>query len=575
MRAVARLPTSPAGRQRAVGAVAAMMASIALTSAWLEGTGTAIRFVDIANDRGVTFVHAGSPTSEKYLLETMGGGVGVLDYDNDGRLDIFFVNGAALADPMPRGATPDKSDRRYHNRLYRQTADGRFEDATSRAGVSGTGYGMGVAVGDYDNDGDADMYVTAYGGNTLYRNNGDRTFADVTAAAGVGGSGWSASAAFVDADHDGRLDLFVTRYLDWSFEANIFCGDRPPGRRAYCHPDRFPGVASLLFRNDGGGTFSEVGTRAGIADAAGKSLGVAIADFDRDGLIDVFVANDSVREFLFRNHGAGRFEDVALATGTAYDQDGRAFAGMGVTFDDYDADGWPDVLVTTLSNQLYAYFRNQRNGTFTYSTHPSGLATITRLRSGWGLALMDADNDGWRDLLVAQGHVLDTVEDNTPHISYRQPLLIARNDRGRFIDVSPTAGPAFAMPRAARGLAIGDLDADGRLDAVINSLNTPAVVLRNVTERSGHWLGVRLTGVRSNRDGAGATVEVVAADGTARLATVSTTGSYLSASDRTAHFGLGDNAHVRSVRVRWPSGIVQTVTPARVDQVLTITETAP
>jgi hypothetical protein len=549
-----------------------MLAALAMASPWPERTSPAITFEDVAADRGVTFVHSGSPTSAKYLLETMGGGVGVLDYDNDGRLDLFFVNGAALADPMPRGAKADKQDPRYHNRLYKQLADGRFEDVTDRAGVRGTGYGMGVAVGDYDNDGDADMYVTGYGSNRLYRNNADGTFADVTAEAGVAGSGWSASAAFLDFDHDGRLDLFVTRYLDWSFEANVFCGDRPPGHRAYCHPDRFPGVTSLLFHNDNGTTFTEVGPRAGIADPAGKSLGVAIADFDRDGRIDVYVANDSVREFLFRNKGDGRLEDVAATAGAAYDQDGRVFAGMGVTFDDHDNDGWPDVVVTTLSNQLYAYFRNERNGTFAYATHAAGLAPITRLRSGWGLASMDADNDGWRDLLVAQGHVLDTVEYTTPHIAYRQPLLIARNDRGRFIDVSLTAGPAFTVPRAARGLAVGDLDGDGRLDAVVNTLNASGVVLRNVTEGRGHWLGVRLSGVRSNRDGVGAGVEVVGADGTTQVATVSTTGSYLSASDRTAHFGLGDSTQVKSVRVRWPSGIVQSVTPAGVDRVLTITE---
>lgn len=530
-----------------------------------------IAFADAAAARRLGFIHQGSPTAEKYLLETMGSGVAVFDADNDGRLDVFFTNGAELSAPMPKGTGPAKDGVRFSNRLFHQAADGRFEDVTARAGLAGEGYGMGVAVGDYDNDGNDDLYVTAYGGNRLYRNQGDGTFADVTAAAGVAGSGWSTSAAFVDVDEDGRLDLFVARYLDWSFATNGYCGEPPPGPRAYCHPDRYPGATSLLFHNGGNGHFTEIGTRSGIADPGGKSLGVAIADFDKDGHIDIFVANDSVREFLFHNKGGGIFEDIALAGGAAFDQDGRPFAGMGVAFDDQNNDGWPDLLVTTLSNQLYAFFRNERGERFTYATHPSGLADISRLWSGWGLAMVDADNDGHRDLLVAQGHVLDTIEQTSPHLRYRQPLLFARGEGERFVDVSATAGEISGRPFAGRGLATGDLDGDGRVDAVVTTIDGPALLLLNTSERTGHWVGIRLRGIRSNRDGIGASVELTSASGAKQYATVSTTGSYLSAGDRTVHFGLGSET-AAAITIRWPGGSVQVVDRVLVDRVTIITE---
>ena len=534
-----------------------------------------VRFVDATEALGIDFRHEASPTSQKYLPETMGGGVALIDFDDDGRLDLFFVNGARIDDPMPKGALPVKDGPRFSNRLYHQEADGRFEDVTASAGLTGTGYGQGVAVGDFDNDGDEDLYVTALFGNRLYRNDGKGRFTDVTAEAGVAGGGWSTSAAFVDFDHDGRLDLFVARYLDWSFEANPYCGEPRPGPRAYCHPDQWKGASALLFHNDGDGRFTEVSARAGVANPEGKSLGVAIADFDGDGRVDLFVANDSVRQFLYRNRGDGTFQDQALLAGAAYDQDGRAFAGMGVDFADYDNDGHPDVVVTNLSNERYAIYRNAGDGTFSYETHASGLGKLTLLNSGWGVRFLDYDNDGTVDLFVAQGHVMDTIEQTSPHLRYRQPPLLARNEGGRFTDAGSSAGDAFRDAWAARGLAVGDLDDDGDLDVVVTTVGGRPYVLRNDGGNRGHWLTLRLVGHRSNRDGIGADVRLVTASGVVRQATVTTTGSYLSAGDRRVHFGLGSETRVRALEIRWPSGTVQRLQDVGIDRPLVVEEPAP
>jgi hypothetical protein len=340
----------------------------------------------------------------------MSGGVAMFDFDNDGWLDLFFVNGAALTDPMPPGRAPDKTDPRYWNRLYKNNRDGTFTDVTERAGLQGTGYGMGVAVGDFDNDGFPDLYVTSLGANTLYRNNGDGTFTDITAKAGVAADGWSTGACFIDYDRDGRLDLMVSRYVEWGFDRNPYCGERRPGYRAYCHPDQFKPATHLLYRNNGDGTFRDVSELSGFGKVPSKGLGVAVNDFDRDGWPDIVVANDSAPEQLFRNNHDGTFTNVALGLGMAYDEDGKTFAGMGVDFADYDNDGWPDVFINALANQRYALFKNSKATAFDYVSGPSGVAGLTTLHSGWGAKFVDYDNDGWKDLIVAQGHVMDNIE---------------------------------------------------------------------------------------------------------------------------------------------------------------------
>ncbi len=527
------------------------------------------RFVEISQRLGVNFQHQASHTSKKYLPETMGSGVALFDYDNDGRLDIFFVNGAPLSDPTPKGTIPQKTGPKYGSRLYHQKADGTFEDVTEKAGLQGTGYGMGVAVGDYDNDGYEDLYVTAYGGNKLYHNNGDGTFSDVTAKAGVGGSGWSTSAAWVDLDGDGFLDLVVLRYLEWDFD-DVWCGEHKEGYRAYCHPDYFKPARPLVYHNNGDGTFTEVAEKLGLSKPA-KGLGVALADYDRDGHIDLFFANDSMVEFLYHNRGDGTFEEVGLVSEVAVDIDGRTYAGMGVDFADYNNDGWPDIVVTDLANQRYALYQNNGDGTFAYVSTPSGLAGMTLAHSGWGVRLFDFDNDGWKDLLIAQGHDLDTIEKTNPSLRYREPMLLARNIGKGFVDVSQSSGEVFKQSWVARGLAIGDLDNDGRLDAVVTTNDGPAYVLRNETPSANHWLLLRLVGHKSNRDAIGANVKLVTASGQ-QFATVTTASSYLSSSDKRVHFGLGKEKSIESIEIRWPSGIVQTLKNIPADQVLQIDE---
>lgn len=527
------------------------------------------RFSDVTSALAVHFQQVASHTSKKYLIETMGSGVALFDYDNDGRLDIFAVNGAPLTDPTPKGMIPQKAGPEHWNRLFHQKPDGTFEDVTEKAGLQGVGYGMGVAVGDYDNDGYEDLYVTGYGGNKLYHNNGDGTFTDVTAQAGVGGSGWSTSAAWVDLDNDGLLDLVVLRYMQWDFD-DIWCGERKEGFRAYCTPDAFRPIRPLVYHNDGSAHFTEVSQKLGLS-GQGKGLGIALADYDRDGHIDLFFANDSMPEFLYHNIGNGTFEEVGLPAGVAVDGEGRSYAGMGVEFTDYNNDGLPDLVITDLANQMYALYRNNGGGTFTYESYPSGLARMSFTHSGWGVRFLDYDNDGWKDLIIAQGHDLDTIELTFPNLHYREPMLLARNMGKSLVDVSAEAGAVFQQPWVARGLATGDIDNDGRVDAVVTTNDGPMHVLHNDTTTPNHWLSLRLVGHKSNRDAIGAIVKVMSEQG-AQFATVTTAGSYLSSSDKRLHFGLGQDAVAKSIDIQWPSGIRQTIQNVRGDQILQVDE---
>jgi hypothetical protein len=513
--------------------------------------------------KGLDFVLRNSPTPKKYLIETMPGGVALLDYNKDGLLDIFLVDGGRI--PSPNGKLDFFSRREplYWNRLYRQNPDGSFTDVTEQAGLANAGdtnYGMGVAVGDYDNDGYPDLYVTNYGKNILYHNNGDGTFTDVTEKAGVAAGGWSVSAGFFDYDNDGKLDLFVVRYLDWSMATNKTCGTQMP---TYCPPGEFPPITNVLYHNRGDGTFEDVSQKSGIAAKKGHGLGVAFADYDGDGYTDVFVTNDVVDQFLFHNNGDGTFSEIGLDSGAALTVDGKMLSGMGVVFQDYDNDGRPDLIVTQLPHQHYAAFHNDDHGAFSEQGLEAGFGVFSGNVSGWGVGLEDFDNDGWKDLFIIQGHVYDNVEKYDSTIKYLEPPLLALNRKGRFERAN--AGTTESV--AGRGAAFGDINNDGWIDVVTTKLEGPAVVFLN---RGGnnHWIGISLEGAKSNRDGYGARVEV---NGQVRFATAS--GSYLSSSDPRLHFGLG-SATTATIQICWPSGIRQKVVADHVDHYLAIKEQA-
>ena len=531
-----------------------------------------LRFEDRSGAAGIDFRHHANPTPDKHLVETMGGGVALLDYDNDGFLDIFFVNGGALV-AQGDGVIVDRADPELHDRLYRSLAGEAFEDVTEQTGVSGEAaniYGMGAATGDYDNDGFVDLFVTGYGGTILYRNRGGMAFEDRTEVAGANVPGWTASAGFFDADLDGDLDLFVTRYLDWSLETSRRCGEKIP---VYCSPRAYPAVSNVLLRNDGDGSFTDVSGDWGVARSHGKALGVAFNDADADGLPDVIVANDSTAQQLFLNRGSNGFSEEALPAGLAYNEDGGSFAGMGVDFEDYDNDGRPDVVATALAKELYPLYRNEGDGTFGYRTRQSGLAEITAGLSGWSVKFVDFDHDGWKDLFAAQGHVLDNVELMEPGIPYMQPPLLALNEAGRFVDASASAGAVFHTAIAGRGTAFGDLDNDGDIDLVLTVLNDePALLYSNASGTENGWLQVRLAGRASARDGQGARVRIQSASAGEQVRYATTAGGYLSASDPRLHFGLGADARIDRLTVEWPSGAKQVLKDVEPDRLIALRE---
>ena len=528
-----------------------------------------VQFVDVTLVAGIDFHLTCGGSEKRYILESMCGGVAFLDYDNDGWLDILLVNGSTLED-MRRGTSPT-------SKLYHNNRDGTFTDVTAKAGLNHRAWGMGVCVGDYDNDGWEDIYITYVGGGVLYHNNGDGTFRDVTAAAGVGNTGrWGTSCAFGDYDNDGHLDLYVANYVDLDlnhlpeFGSSVFCQYR--GIPVSCGPRGLPGGRDRLYHNKGDGTFEDVSERLGIDPNAYYGLGVVWGDYDNDGWLDLYVANDSSPSLLYHNNGDGTFTEVGVPAGVAFSADGREQAGMGVDFGDYDNDGWLDLVKTNFSDDTNNLYHNNGNGTFDDLGGASGFAPISVPFLGFGVRFFDYDNDGWKDIFVANGHVNPQVDAHQFGVTYAQRNFLFHNLRnGRFEEVGLRSGAVMRVPKVSRGLATGDFDNDGRLDVLVSHLDAAPSLLRNEGGNRAHWIRIKTVGSKSNRDGFGARVQVVAA-GLTQIDEVRANSSYLSASDPRLHFGLGRATRVDLILIRWPSGQMDKIQNEQADQDLVIKE---